>query len=150
MGTSFVEIGGKGFWMQDSILELWLRLLALHIDDPEVGSVGQRIRDKWLLASRGYFGGHVPTQLEAAVSTNEGKAIVLAAIESLMEALKNGPALLDHDTVNLLGFYDVNFTGALESKRLLQVGNAFTALIAGEIQSDATSTKFMPGSQIAT
>jgi len=28
MGTSFVEIGGKGFWMQDSILELWLRLLA--------------------------------------------------------------------------------------------------------------------------
>jgi hypothetical protein len=150
MGTSFVEIDGKGFWMQDSILELWLRLLALHIEDPDEASVGQKIRDKWLLASRGYFGGHVPAQLEEAVSTNEGKVIVLAAIHSLMEALTKGPALLDHGTVNLLGFGDVNFTGALESERLLQVGNAFLALIAGDIQSDATSTEFMPGSQIAT
>jgi hypothetical protein len=41
MGTSFVEIGEKGFWMQDSILELWLRLLALHIADPDEASVGQ-------------------------------------------------------------------------------------------------------------
>jgi hypothetical protein len=102
------------------------------------------------LASRGYFGGHVPARLEEAVSTNEGRALVLTAIQSLMEALTNGPELLDHSTVNLLGFYDVNFTGALESERLLQVGNAFIALIAGEIQSDASSTEFMPGSQIAT
>jgi len=67
-----------------------------------------------------------------------------------MEALKNGPGVLDHRTVNLIGFYNVNFTGALESKRLLQVGNAFMALIAGEIQSDATSTEYMPSSEIAT
>jgi len=150
MGTSFVEIGEKGFWMQDSILELWLRLLALHIADPDEASVAQRIRDNWLLASRGYFVGHVPSQLEEAVATNEGKAIVLAAIHALMEALTKGPELLDYGTVNLLGFHDVNFPGALESKRLLQVGNAFLALISGEIQSDASSTEFMPGSQSAT
>ena len=150
MGTSFVEIGEKGFWMQDSILELWLRLLALHIEDPDEASVAQKIRDNWLLASRGYFGGHVPTRLEEAVSTNEGKATVMSAIRSLMEALTNGPELLDHGTVNLLGFQDVNFNGALESKRLLQVANAFIALIAGEIQTDASSTEFMPGSYVAT
>jgi hypothetical protein len=150
MGTSFVEIKEKGFWMQDSILELWLRLLALHIADPDESSVAQKIRDNWLLASRGYFGGHVPSQIEEAVSTIEGKETVLAAIRSLMEALANGPDLLDHGTVNLLGFHDVNFNGALESKRLLQVGEAFISLIAGEIQSDATSTEYMPGSYVAT
>jgi hypothetical protein len=67
-----------------------------------------------------------------------------------MDALANGPDLLDHGTVNLLGFHDVNFNGALESKRLLQVGEAFISLIAGEIQSDATSTEYMPGSYVAT
>jgi hypothetical protein len=150
MGTSFVEIDGKGFWMQDSILELWLRLLALHIEDPDEGSTAHKIRDKWLLASRGYFGGHVPIQLEEAISTNDGKTIVLAAIHSLMEALTNGPKLLDHGTVNLLGFQDVNFIGALESERLLQVGTAFIALIARQIQTSVTSTEFMPGSNVAT
>ena len=41
--------------MRDRILEVWLRLLALHIADPEQGSIGQQIREGWLLASRGYF-----------------------------------------------------------------------------------------------
>ena len=137
--------------MRDSILELWLRLLApLHIEDPDEASIAQTIRDKWLLASRGYFVGHVPAQLEEAVSTSEGKAIVLAAIHSLMQAFANGPELLDRGTVNLLGFQDVNFTGALESKRFLEVGNAFIALIAGQIQTGATSTEFMPDSNVAT
>lgn len=52
MGTSFVSINDKGFWMQDSVLELWLRLLALHIKDPSKDEevVVRRIRDNWLLA----------------------------------------------------------------------------------------------------
>lgn len=27
MGTTFVAIDDRGFWMDDSLLELWLRLL---------------------------------------------------------------------------------------------------------------------------
>lgn len=151
MGTAFVEIGGKGFWMQDSILELWLRMLALHVEeDPDESPIGRKIRDGWLLASRGYFGGHVPDGLEEAVSTMEGRAIVLAAIDSLMKSLGNGPEMLDHGTLNLLGFDGVEFNSDIEAKRLLQVGNAFMGLVAGQIQTDATSTEFMPGSQIAT
>jgi hypothetical protein len=42
--------------MRDSILELWLRLLALHIEESrEEEFIGRKIRDSWLLASRGYF-----------------------------------------------------------------------------------------------
>jgi len=151
MGTSFVKIGGKGFWMRDSILELWLRLLALHIEEPgNGGSLAREIRDNWLLASRGCFGGHVPDGLEEAVSTLEGRDIVVAAIESLMKALTKGPKLLDHGTLNLLGFEGGEFIGDVESERLIQVGDAFLALIAGRIQSDASSTEFMPGSHAAT
>ena len=151
MGTTFVGIGEKGFWMRDSILELWLRLLALHIEEPEdESSVGRQIRDDWLLASRGYFQGCVPVRLEEAVSTREGRTIVIAAINSLMEALSDTPEMLDHRTLNLLGFADRQFNSDLESRRLIQVGQAFLALIAGQIQTDASSTEFMPGSHPAT
>lgn len=76
MGTSFVGIGEprRGFWMSDGVLELWLRFLALHVEDPvESGSLETRIRDQWLLASRGFFGGCVPVGLEEAVSTPRGR-----------------------------------------------------------------------------
>jgi hypothetical protein len=151
MGTSFVEVSGKGFWMQDSILELWLRLLALHIEDPSDDTpVARKIRDNWLLASRGYFGGCIPNDLEDAVSSPDGRAIVLRAIGSLETALKKGPSLLDHHTLNLLGFEGVGFTGGFESSRLIQVANAFRDLIDGRIEWDVTSTAFMPGSHVAT
>lgn len=136
--------------MRDSILEVWLRLLALHIADPEEGSIAQQIREGWLLASRGYFLGHVPVRLEEAISTDEGRRIVFAAIESLMIALEKAPMMLDHGTLNLLGFHGVQFTGELEANRLIEVGKAFRSLLAGEIETDARSTEFMPGSMPAT
>jgi hypothetical protein len=151
MGTSFVEIHGKGFWMQDSILELWLRLLALHIEDPSDESpLTRQIRDSWLLASRGYFMGCIPDNLEEFVSTPEGRATVLQAISSLKVALESGPKLLDHQTLNLLGFVGGSFVRGIESARLKQVADAFVDLIEGRIESDVTSTTFMPGSSVGT
>ena len=151
MGSTFVSIADKGFWMRDGILELWLRLLALHIEEPtDEGSPARKLRDGWMLASRGYFNGCIPVDLDEAVSTPDGRAIVVAAIESLMRAVKKAPAKLDHHTLNLLGIEGGEFTGDLEAERLIEIGEAFLALIAGEIHDDATSTAFMPGSRAAT
>lgn len=138
--------------MRDGILELWLRLLALHLEDPakEQTDVVRNIRDNWLLASRGYFGGHVPTDLEEAVSTSEGRAAVVGAIESLTRALRKAPAKLDHKTLNVFGFEGGGFNGDIERERLLEIAQAFLDLIAGKIQCDATSTEFMPGCWVAT
>jgi hypothetical protein len=92
MGKTFVGIGDRGFWMRDGMLELWLRFLALHVEDPvESGSLAIEIRDQWLLASRGYFMGCVPDGLEEAVSTPEGEMLVRSAIHSLLDVLKTAP-----------------------------------------------------------
>ena len=139
--------------MSDGILELWLRLLALHIEEPtltDATSLGRKIRDQWLLASRGFFMGCIPVNLDEAVSTPESRALVVAAIESLICAAKKAPAGLDYHTLNLLGFVNGEFTRNFESERLVEIGEAFLALIAGEIHSDATSTEFMPGSRHTT
>jgi len=148
VGTSFVSIGERGFWMRDSVLELWLRLLALHVQDPvESGTVATKIRDQWLLASRGFFNGCVPDGLEEAVSTAEGASLVRAAIQSLLQALEAAPTYLSKDVFNLMGFSEGTFTRDIETRRLVEVGQAFLDLLDGKITAGPGDTTFMPGSR---
>lgn len=145
MGSTFVHIHAKGFWMRDGALELWLRLLALHIQEPGERDMRTReIRDGWLLASRGYFGGHVPVALDEAVHDADGRRIVVVAVHALMDALKSGPKKLDRGTLNVLGIKG-EYCADYDTSALLEVGQAFLDLIDGKIQSSAADTSFMPG-----
>jgi hypothetical protein len=149
VGTTFVNIDGRGFWMSDSVLELWLRLLALHLEDTvESGTVATKIRDQWLLASRGYFNGSVPAGLDEAISTSEGAALVRAAIHSLLQALAEAPSHLGKDVFNLMGFSG-SFMRDIETQRLVEVGRAFLDLLDGKITAGPSDSSFMPGSVVA-
>ena len=148
MGTTFVGLGEtrRGFWMSDGVLELWLRFLALHVEDPvESGSLATKIRDQWLLASRGFFSGCVPEGLEEAVSTPEGDKLVRAAIGSLLEALRSAPPHLGNGVLNLMGFTGGEFTADIETWRLVEVGQAYLALLDGKITAGPSDSSFMPG-----
>jgi hypothetical protein len=150
VGTTFVALSDprRGFWMSDSVLELWLRFLALHVEDPvESGSLATKIRDQWLLASRGFFTGCVPDGLEEAVSTPEGVALVRAAIHSLLNALKAAPSHLNKDVLNLMGFTSGEFTTDIETWRLVEIGHAFLALLDGKISAGPSDASFRPGSR---
>ena len=133
--------------MRDGILELWLRLLALHIpESPDNSCVGYQIRNQWLLASGVHFGGCVPHGLEDAIATEEGRKIVRGAIESLMKRLKTAPPLLNGAILNLLGI-EGTFTEEFGTWRLLEVGKAFLDLLDGKLECTVKSTAFMPGSK---
>ncbi len=154
MGTTFVTIedgsaGDKrGFWMNDGMLELWLRLLSLHLPEPDDLGNNQgtpEIRNRWLLASRGYFGGHVPHEMELVHAKPEYQAIVRVAIVSLMDALNQSDAPLDADTLNLLGV-EGGYGSAIDRARLRDIGYAFVDLLEGRIKATVRSTDIMPGS----
>ena len=145
MGTTFVSIGEHGFWMHDGILELWLRLMALHVEAPvEPEAAAARIRDQWLLASSGIFTGCVPHGLEEAVSTNDGLAVVRQAVNSLMQVVAMAPERLNKDVLNVLGLSGT-FTQDVETQRLVEIGQAFIDLLGGEITTRASDTSFIPG-----
>jgi hypothetical protein len=112
MGTTFVTLArespGKepGFWMRDRMLELWLRLLALHLPEPTDSGEHRStlaIRNEWLLASCGYFVGCVPHGMEEACATPEGRKVVRVAIDSLLGALTRASAPLDAGTLDFVG-----------------------------------------------
>lgn len=145
MGTTFVSINEKGFWLKDGLLELWLRFAALHIEDsPNENSDEHKIRDQWLLASRGCFNGSIPDGLDEAVSTENGKRIVIKAIKSLLEELKNAPDELDKGVLSLMGLSS-QFITNIETFRLIEICEAILDLIAGKVGADASDTSFMPG-----
>lgn len=155
MGTTFVtlsrEVSGKepGFWMRDGMLEVWLRLLALHLPEPNDNGDHQAtlpIRNQWLLASRGYFGGCVPHGMEDACATQPGRDVVRIAIDSLLGAIGQSPKPLDSDTLNLLGIEGIQFA-PIERNLLQEVGYAFLDLLDGRITGTASSTDVMPGSK---
>jgi len=155
MGTSFVTItdgttgSEPGFWMRDEMLELWLRLLALHLPEPTnagENSSTPEIRDRWLLASRGYFNGCVPHDMEFACATPERMEVVRAAIKSLMANLDKSDSVLSADTLNLLGNDGYNYFD-LDRSRLRDIGFAFIDLLDGRINQTARSTDVMPGSK---
>ena len=96
MGTSFISIpfGDKhlsdsqrvrtGIWVNDSILQLVLRLLVLHVPEPPPGEVGaepKAIRDQWLLASGVTFTGCVPHELDPISTSANGLLIVRSALK---------------------------------------------------------------------
>ena len=146
MGTTFVTIDGEtGFWMRDEILELWLRLLALHLDEPTASeSFTREIRDQWLLASKGWFVGWVPHNLEQIASRDDGSELVRSATRKLLAVLNEAPAMLSADTLNVIGF-DYLLGQDVETARLVDVGRAWLDLLDGKI-TDGPSNRIMPGS----
>ena len=155
MGRTFVtitegNIGNEvGFWMRDPMLELWLRLLSLHLPDPDVtghNRAAAEIRNRWLLASRGYFNGCVPHDMEYACATAEGCHVVRHAVNSLVNVLDHNDAPLDANTLNLLGIEGMQFV-SIERERLRDIGRAFLDLLDGKITATASSTDIMPGSK---
>lgn len=155
MGTSFVTLTegstGKepGFWMRDEMLELWLRLLSLHL--PEPNDYGEHtatpeIRNRWLLASRGYFIGCVPHDMEFACSTGDGRQVVRLAISSLLGALNRSDSPLDGRTIDLLGIEGFQFND-VNRDCLKDIARAFLDLLDNKVKCMASSTEIMPGSK---
>ena len=118
MGTSFISIpsGDKhlsdshsvrtGIWVNDSILQLVLRLLVLHVPEPPPGEVGvesKAIRDQWLLASGVAFTGCVPHELDTISTSANGLLIIRGALKSLSAAMNDMPAELPGPLFSLLG-----------------------------------------------
>lgn len=136
--------------MRDEWLELWLRVLALHLPEPNDNGEHQAtpaIRNQWLLASLGFFVGCVPHGMEGACATEEGREVVRHAIHSLLSVLEESDTPLDPDTFSLLGFQVIGFSSPVERRSLKEIGHAFLDLIDGKITGRSSRADIMPGSK---
>jgi hypothetical protein len=149
MGSTVVFVGEHQIRIHDPELELWLRLLALHIDptsEPDSPAAG--IRRQWLVACCGAFNGVVPDCLDEFAAEPEAKEIVRAAVQSLLRSLEMTRGRLSAEFVNLL-----NLNGRWRAERelnreyYLQLGRAFLDLIDGKPATTPTAPSFLPSGE---
>jgi len=146
VGTTFVSVrDDRGFWIRDGLLELFLRFAALHVEDQvDPTALPNVVRNQWLLASRGFFTGCVPHDIDRFVATPGGREVILQAIQKLISALELIRAPLDHSVLNIMGM-EGRWTEPIEKEQLLEICSSMLQLINGEIGSHPSDTSFMPG-----
>ncbi|PQO42412.1 hypothetical protein [Blastopirellula marina] len=148
MSTSFVSFDGEhGFWSADRWLELYLRLLLLHLEDaPNQRSPCHAIREKWHVASSGACSGWVPVFVDDVKASLEGVRLMLNAIASLSRGLEQAPPKLDKRVIRLLWGeqYDRPWPDEVETSSLVEISEALVKLIKGEMTSTAADEVYVP------
>jgi len=114
-----------GIWMRGEVLELWLRLLAVHVEDPAPQEAkrlcfAREVRHQWLLASREYSRSMVPPGIAELCVKPLGMEIVRNAIRPLGTALERPPPQLSCGVLNLM---DLNYEliDNVETERLKEI-----------------------------
>jgi hypothetical protein len=148
MGSSFTGFRGKGFWSRDGLLEVWLRTLSLHLSD-EAHKPGwmHDLRDHWLLVSTGFFNGCISASLDEHLTDNNRNAIVLQAAERSIQHLREFGLFVPAAHLNGLGLQGP-FTADLPIEWLELINDRFTALLRGELTTDASTSPTLPAKQI--
>src|SRR5438105_4492862 len=106
MGKSFTEFRGRGFWARDKPLELWLRLVTLHlryrvwVED----AAFRDLRETWLTATSGCQGcvGDC-ANLDRVLFNNDLVKVAVEASEEALGAIQQLGPKLDHKYLNALG-----------------------------------------------
>ena len=104
MSSSFTEFRGKGFWCHDPLLETWLRVLSLNMDDEAHAPGWQHdLRDKWLSVSAGYCMGWVSASLGDFLTDSDRIDAILRASERSIQHFREFGAFVPYAFFNAVG-----------------------------------------------
>lgn len=147
MGSSFTEFRGNGFWSRDFLLEVWLRVLSLHLDD-DVHLPGWQhdLRDKWLLASAGFFSGCIYPALDEFLTDSDRIAAILRASDRSIKSLRAFGDYVPAAFLNALGIKGI-FTSDQPIEYYELIANRFNALLRGELTTDASTSPVLPATR---
>jgi hypothetical protein len=147
MPSSFTKFQDKGFWSSDSLLQAWLRVVALHMGE-DVYEAGwlHDLRDHWLLMSGVYFGGCIAPSLDKFLTAPERVSIILGASERAIRNLRAFGAYVPATFLNALGFADP-FGLDLPIEWFNRIAACFTALLRGELATDASTSPTLPATR---
>jgi len=142
MATSFVEFRTKGFWVSDSLLEVWLYFLAQAIDETHNPDTWlYQLQQHWFEQSRGICTGCVWVGLDDFATTDERAAIISALNERVVQRLDACGTTISKDTLNTIPSEGLVWLDDLATDELKRVGRFFIRLVRGELVTDAATSR---------
>jgi hypothetical protein len=147
MGSSFTDFRGKGFWSRDSLLQAWLRVVALNMGE-EVYKEGWQhdLRDHWLLMSGIGGGGCVWPSLDEFLTDEDQVAVILRASECAIQRLRAFGAFVPAAFLNALGF-EYPFDADLPIEWFNRIADCLSALLRGTLATDASNSPTLPATR---
>lgn len=132
MGNSCVSFRDRSFRSRDTLLELWLRLLALNLPQEQYKRESwiHDLRNEWLFQASGMWNGVISPQLDEYCTTQERIEVVLGASDRLMERLRECGDSIGRRELGLLGLG--RFDADCPIEFFEQMHECFRALLAGE------------------
>ncbi len=144
MSSSFTEFRGKGFWSTDTLLEIWLRVLSLQMEEDVAEPRWQHeLRDTWLLNSNGGFMGCISPCLDEYLTDADRIAKVLRASDRCIAALRDFGDYVPAEFLRTLGIQQL-FTEDLPIEWFELIAGRFSSLLRGELETDATTSPTLP------
>lgn len=143
MGSSFTRFRDKGFWCRDTLLQLWLRVLCLHMDhNVHVAGWERELRDKWLFASSGES--CCPTALlDEFLTDGDRVSYILRVSERSIQSLRAfGPYVPAAFLSALLGGGKCEADWPVEWFE--RIANTFAMLLRGELITDIRTSPTLP------
>lgn len=164
MGTSFIGIEEKGFWLTDISARIWLLMLGNKIDDLELNELWiLDLRNEWLLNGLGLMTGCTICSFDLFIYDTSKRDVVLKIIEKKILDFEYYKTFLPFEELNeliptsakkLLNYKEdftlkdyEHFTSRKwyltenkEIKTFRNIGILFKKLILGEIQTTASTS----------
>lgn len=144
MSRSFVELEKRGFWANDTALELWLYFFARRALESGPPAWLETAANDWLQSATGGRIGWVHAELDQYCAQHpQRKQHLVTLAEQVLEALPNQTGAFSTNFLNSIELA-WNFEGELPVDNVLQVGRIFVALIEGKVTTDAKSAETFP------
>jgi hypothetical protein len=142
MGTSFVEFRARGFWVSDGLLEAWLYFLAREINDiHNPDSWLHQLQQHWHQQSSGVGIGCIWAGLDDFVPTSARAEVIITINERVLRRLDTYGATISKDELNTFPNEGRIWSEDLAADELKQVGRFFVRLLAGDVTTDASTSR---------
>ncbi|MFN8511781.1 MAG: hypothetical protein U0232_34060 [Thermomicrobiales bacterium] len=147
MGTSFVEYREVGFWASDGSLDLWLTLLVREIDSrTPIPTWLAELREHW--QEQATFGGVgcISLYLDEYITDDTRRHTVLSVAGGALARLTRYGETVTRDELNTITESTPRkyWTEDLPVVQFAALGNAFIALLNGEITTTAATSRGIP------
>jgi len=147
MGSTIVEFRGAGFEASDAVLEVWLHLLVAEIDTlPQVSPWLKEVREDWHIKSVAGFSHGIMPDLDAFVTDEERRGVILALSERALQTLEQWGETVSKDALNRLrlGGEGSSWTADVPTEVFLRAGRYFVKLLRGELSPEENDARLWP------
>lgn len=146
MSSSDIDFGGKSFIANDSIMQIWLRLLVQQIDkiqDPPDWLA--QAREDWHFQAIGAGSGYVELNLDGHLDSDSRTATIVRLSRQALRSLKEHDEYFTADELNAMNCHPGRIWFAtLPLTEFVRTGDYFVKLLTGELSPFETDARFEP------